>query len=102
MERTHTRDPESQDFERVFDLKRLLPDADDSWSLRYFLQAADDPSLLVPAGDVWKESGDSLQFLTRKFDHPQEKMLADLGKASKLFPPIEDSLNTATPVAAAP
>ncbi|MDL5503598.1 MAG: SNF2 helicase-associated domain-containing protein, partial [Candidatus Methanoperedens sp.] len=41
-----------------------------------------------------------LSFLKRKFDHPQEKLLADLGKASRLFPPIEDSLNTARPVAA--
>lgn len=94
------RDIRTSGFRTCFRLEAPLPEADDSWSLRYFLQAADDPSLLVPAGDVWKESGDSLQFLTRKFDHPQEKMLADLGKASRLFTPIEDSLNTATPVAA--
>jgi SNF2 family DNA or RNA helicase len=94
------RDIQTSGFRTCFRLEAPPPEADDRWSLRYFLQAADDPSLLVPAWDVWKESGDSLQFLTRKFDHPQEKMLADLGKASKLFTPIEDSLNSATPVAA--
>ncbi len=72
-----------------------------AWNLRYFLQASDDPSLLVPADNVWKESGDTLKFLNRKFDHPQEKLLSDLGKASRLYLPIEDSLHSARPVKAA-
>ncbi|MBU4223554.1 MAG: DEAD/DEAH box helicase, partial [Euryarchaeota archaeon] len=67
------------------------------WNLRYLLQASSDPSLLVPAEMVWKESKDSLHYLNRKFDHPQEKLLADLGKASRLYPPIEDSLHSARP-----
>jgi SNF2 family DNA or RNA helicase len=46
---------------------------------------------------VWRESKDSLHYLNRKFDHPQEKLLADLGKASRLYPPIEDSLHSARP-----
>ncbi|MBW6470044.1 MAG: DEAD/DEAH box helicase [Methanosarcinaceae archaeon] len=69
----------------------------DTWTLHYFLQALDDPSLLAPAEYVWNESGSTLQYLNRKFDHPQEKLLTDLGKASQLFPPIEDSLNSARP-----
>jgi SNF2 family DNA or RNA helicase len=91
---------EKSGFRTCFRLEPPALDVDDGWSLRYFLQASDDPSLLVPAGDVWKESRDTLSFLTRKFDHPQEKLLADLGKASRLFPPIEDSLNAARPVTA--
>ncbi len=70
------------------------------WSLRYFLQASDDPSLLVPVESVWRESKDTLQFLNRKFDQPQEKLLSDLGKASRLYPAIEDSLHSARPKAA--
>ncbi|VVB94288.1 RNA polymerase-associated protein RapA [uncultured archaeon] len=88
---------ERSGFRTCFRLEPPAAEADDSWNLRYFLQASDDPSLLVPAGDVWRESRDTLSFLTRKFDHPQEKLLADLGKASRLFPPIEESLNTARP-----
>ncbi|NJD54154.1 MAG: DEAD/DEAH box helicase [Candidatus Methanoperedens sp.] len=91
---------ERSGFRTCFRLDPPAPDVDDSWSLRYFLQASDDPSLLVPADDVWRESRDTLSFLKRKFDHPQEKLLADLGKASRLFLPIEDSLNAARPVAA--
>ena len=67
------------------------------WMLRYFLQANDDASLLVPAKAVWRERDSTLKFLNRKFDHPQEKLLAGLGLASRLFTPIEDSLRQARP-----
>ncbi|MEW5720369.1 MAG: DEAD/DEAH box helicase, partial [Chloroflexota bacterium] len=67
------------------------------WSLRYLLQANDDPSLLVPADAVWRERGSALKFLNRKFDAPQERLLAGLGLASKMFPPIETSLRAARP-----
>jgi len=67
------------------------------WSLRYLLQANDDPSLLVPADAAWRERGSTLKFLNRKFDAPQERLLAGLGLASKMFPPIETSLRAARP-----
>ena len=67
------------------------------WSVRYFLQASDDPSLLVPASTVWRERGGALKFLNRKFDAPQERLLAGLGQASRIFTPIEASLRAARP-----
>ena len=67
------------------------------WTLHYLLQATDDPSLLIPADAVWQGRGSALKFLNRKFDAPQEHMLAGLGLASKLFPPIETSLRHARP-----
>ena len=91
------RDIEKSEFRTCFRLEPPESIKPGTWNLRYFLQASDDPSLLVPAGKVWKESMDTLQFLNRKFDHPQEKLLADLGKASRLYPPIEDSLHSARP-----
>jgi len=71
------------------------------WSLRYLLQANDDLSLLVPADVVWRERGPALKFLNRKFDAPQEHLLAGLGLASKMFPPIDTSLHSARPEACA-
>ncbi len=87
---------EKSEFRTCF---RLEPpeDMESGWNLRYFLQASDDQSLLVPAEKVWRESKDTLQFLNRKFDNPQEKLLADLGKASRIYSPIEDSLHSARP-----
>ncbi len=78
--------------------------AHEGWVLRYFLQASDDPSLLVPAREVWREQGDVLSYLNRRFDNPQEKLLKGLGVAADLCPAIRRSLRNnpcpdATPLA---
>ncbi|GAC1345303.1 MAG: DEAD/DEAH box helicase [Ktedonobacteraceae bacterium] len=78
------------------------PDQDDkkrssAWHVGYYLQANDDRSLLVPAENVWKERSTTLTFLKHQFENPQERLLTDLGKASRLFPTIEESLKTARP-----
>ncbi len=67
------------------------------WHVNFYLQANDDPSLLVPANTVWRERSSTLTFLTRKFENPQERLLADLGKASRLVPDLEAGLRTARP-----
>jgi SNF2 family DNA or RNA helicase len=69
------------------------------WALRYMLQANDDPSLLVPVEQVWGARGGTLRVLNRRFDGAQEKLLAGLGLAARLFPPIVGSLRTARPQA---
>jgi len=69
----------------------------EAWTLHFFLQATDDPSLLVPAADVWRVRGATGQFLNRRFANPQERLLAGLGRAARLFPPLEDGLRNATP-----
>ena len=71
----------------------------EAWSLSYYLQARDDPSLLVPAEMVWQSRGSALNQLGRRFERPQEKMLAALGYASRLFPPLVSSLKENTPTA---
>ncbi|MCC7371180.1 MAG: DEAD/DEAH box helicase [Chloroflexi bacterium] len=68
-----------------------------SWTLRFLLQAADDPSLIVPAERVWEETGDVLGVFGRRLERPQERLLADLGRAARLFPPIELGLIGAAP-----
>ncbi len=70
-----------------------------NWRVSFLLQANDDRSLLVPAENVWKERSGTLTFLKRQFENPQERLLADLGKASRLFPAIEEGLKTARPEA---
>ena len=69
----------------------------DGWAVRFFLQAWDDPSLLVPASLVWRERGSTLHYLDRRFDNPQERLLAGLGQAARLFPPLESCLRSARP-----
>ena len=69
------------------------------WHLHYLIQAKDDPSLLIPANEVWKNSKDALTRLGHRFEQPQEKLLAGLGYAARLFPPITKSLKSKVPTA---
>ncbi|HEX2210126.1 MAG TPA: DEAD/DEAH box helicase, partial [Longimicrobium sp.] len=68
----------------------------DAWRLDFLLQAADDPSLLVPAAQVWKSRG-ALQVFRRTLDHPQERLLEDLGRALRLVPSLAPALRGARP-----
>ena len=68
-----------------------------AWALSYHLQAADDPSLLVPVAKIWREKGRTFHYLDRRFDQPQERLLKGLGYAARVFPPIDSSLRAATP-----
>ncbi|MCB0153296.1 MAG: DEAD/DEAH box helicase [Anaerolineae bacterium] len=67
------------------------------WRLHFLLQARDDPSLLVPAQEVWKSKGNTLNALNRRFEQPREKLLAGLGYAANRYEPLREGLKTATP-----
>lgn len=70
-----------------------------AWQLHYLLQARDDPSLLIPAKQVWQTKGSVLKTLDRRFEQPQEKLLAGLGYAARHFEPLRQSLKQAKPTA---
>lgn len=70
------------------------------WTLRYYLQARDDLRLLIPAEQVWAAHNGILRFGSRRVDRPQERLLAGLGAASRLFAPIERSLRSPRPTQA--
>lgn len=89
----------TESFRLTFRLE--APDQPDQpWPLAYLLQATDDPSLLVPAQAIWQERGAVLTYLTRRFEQPQERLLAGLGRAARCSPPIRQSLQQATPTQA--
>ena len=67
------------------------------WQLHYLIQAKDDPSLLISANEVWKKTRGALTHLGHRFEQPREKMLAGLGYAARLFPPITESLKSKRP-----
>jgi non-specific serine/threonine protein kinase len=70
------------------------------WSLEFLLQPVSDPSLLVPAGEVWR-SGPALASLGTGGEDPREKLLSDLGHASRLLPELDAALEEARPDALA-
>jgi len=67
------------------------------WILRFALQARDDPRLIIPAVQVWTAHNGAFRFGNRRVDRPQERLLAGLGAASRLFAPIERSLRSPRP-----
>jgi SNF2 family DNA or RNA helicase len=79
---------------------RLEPpeNGDGEWRVTFHLQASQDRSLLIQAEKVWKTRTGVITFLKQRFENPQERLLADLGKASRIFSPIDESLKTACPV----
>jgi SNF2 family DNA or RNA helicase len=70
-------------------------DGNHKWYVRYLLQASRDPSLLIPAEEVWKGK-DTLPFTDRNFN-PHEYLLLSLGQASGICPHIEGSLKRQAP-----
>lgn len=63
------------------------------WWLEFLLQSTEDPSLLVPAAQAWNDDGS----LRRWLDRPQELLLAELGRASRIYPDLETGLRQAQP-----
>ncbi len=67
------------------------------WRVEFALQSTDDPSLVMPAADVW--AGASTAGLAAGIQHPEEELLAGLGRAARLFPELDGALRTAAPAA---
>jgi non-specific serine/threonine protein kinase len=70
------------------------------WRLEFLLQATDEPSLLVPAAEVWGTAA-TLNTLARRVEQPQELLLTDLGRALRLYPELELALHSPRPAALA-
>lgn len=80
---------------------RLVPPsvADHTWLLEYGLQAKDDPNMVVTAPTIWSNPVAQFSYQGRQVKFPQETLLSGLGLASRIFPPIETSLQDACPQA---
>ena len=78
---------------------QLLPPENEEpdWILKYFLQAADNPEFLIAAATIWHQPVDTLVYQNRTIAQPQETFLRGLGLASRLYPIITPSLETASP-----
>ena len=69
---------------------------DDRWRVEILLQAKDDPSVLVPAKEVWAR-GEWLSALGHMLENPQERLLGGLGHALALWPDLEPALHEPAP-----
>jgi SNF2 family DNA or RNA helicase len=70
------------------------------WSLRYLLQARDDPSLMVDASEIWQKRSELLSGLQQRLHNPQELLLGGLGFVARHSDPVRRSLQDKRPVVA--
>jgi hypothetical protein len=78
-----------------------LPQVEDAdvkavFTLRFFLQSVSDPSLLIPAAEVYRGAA-SVRALTADVRSAQERLLTGLAVAGQLFPSIAESLRVPRP-----
>ncbi|MFI6902598.1 SNF2-related protein [Nonomuraea sp. NPDC050394] len=66
--------------------------SDDRWRVELALQAVDDPSLYVPADQIWR--GEPLPGLPAR---PEREFLTGLGRAVRLYPDLDPALRVAEP-----
>ena len=78
---------------RLTDIETEETPAGTGWRLEFLLQSMADPSLLVPAEQTWNDDGS----LRRWLERPGELLLAELGRASRIYPELAPGLHTARP-----
>jgi SNF2 family DNA or RNA helicase len=71
---------------------------DAQWGLTFHLQSVDRPALVVDAADLWALTGDSMTIEGKRIDSPQELMLGELGRASRIYNRLEKALEDSEPV----
>ncbi|MEL6470911.1 MAG: DEAD/DEAH box helicase [Cyanobacteria bacterium J06623_4] len=86
----------SEGFRTCFVLQPPVSGTQD-WSLRYGLQAMDDDGYRVDAELIWQHPTDELTHQGRSIQAPQETLLAGLGRATRFYEPIKQTLVAQSP-----
>jgi SNF2 family DNA or RNA helicase len=95
-----TAEPEPGDAAEAGDVIRAAEEAVSGrrlWRVEFSLQSTDDPSLMIPADDIWAGAAG---LPVGGIKHPEEELLAGLGAAARLFPELDTELRHAAPAVA--
>ncbi len=74
-----------------------------TWAVEFALQSTEDPSLVISAADIWAADIWAAQGAAgwagpaAGIRHPEEELLAGLGRAARLFPGLDAGLRSAAP-----
>jgi superfamily II DNA or RNA helicase len=93
------RTDETQDTAEAAEVLAAGAQSSDAWRVEFSLQSAEDPSLMLPAADVWAGAGYGWLAggLLPHAEPPEEELLAGLGTAARLFPALDGALREAAP-----
>jgi len=67
------------------------------WKLNYYLRSVSNPNVLVDAEAIWQNPVDELVYQGQAIENPQETLLKGLGLATRLYAPVEASLDRRQP-----
>ncbi|MCU0688889.1 MAG: DEAD/DEAH box helicase, partial [Phycisphaerales bacterium] len=67
------------------------------WNLVFLLQSVEQPGTTVAAADIWILPTDGAMVAGKRLDSPQELLLAELGRAARVYRPLESALSDAEP-----
>ncbi len=70
-----------------------------AWELRFQLESVEDEETVIDAAEVWSLPSDAATVDGRRLSSPGELLLAELGRASRLFAPLERALDESEPTA---
>ncbi len=73
------------------------PEAEAAWRISFHLEATNDPSLQLFAGEIWSSIESTVKRLGRRFKNPEETLLAELGAAAAVSSCISKSLEDRHP-----
>ncbi|MCC6427886.1 MAG: DEAD/DEAH box helicase [Phycisphaerales bacterium] len=73
-------------------------EADAVWSVSFHLQAVERPSVIIDASDIWLLTAPSIVLSGQRLENPQELLLAELGRASRIYKKLESALEDSEPI----
>ncbi|HRJ50602.1 MAG TPA: SNF2 helicase-associated domain-containing protein, partial [Phycisphaerales bacterium] len=73
-------------------------EADAVWSVSFHLQAVEHPGVVIDASDIWLLTAPAIVLSGQRLDNPQELLLAELGRASRLYKRLEAALEESEPI----
>ncbi|MCC6284174.1 MAG: ATP-dependent helicase [Phycisphaerales bacterium] len=77
--------------------ERFDPRVGTPWTLEVALQAHDDAGVMIDAADIWLLSGDAAVIEGRRLERAQELLLAELARAARIYPRLDELLRTSEP-----
>jgi len=87
-----------QGFRTCFSLRPPASGSGETnWTLGYGLQAIDDGDFTIEADTIWQHPTEEFVYQGRAIEAPQETLLGGLGRATRLYEPIKQSLSEPSP-----